>query len=174
MDTIIQSWDTAHKAGELNDYSVCTTWLSHPDGHFLVDVLRRRMTMPDIMSAMVAQAERWRPLAVLIEEKASGLDLIPMLERDQRWHWPLLRVVPTATKEMRAATEVCAVEGGRIWLPESSDSAPGPDWLPAFEAEVADFPFVDHDDQVDSMTQALKHFREHFGRCSVMDVLGAL
>ena len=26
-DEIVQSWDTASKAEELSDYSVCTTWL---------------------------------------------------------------------------------------------------------------------------------------------------
>ncbi len=40
---VIQSWDTASKAGELNDYSVCTTWLKKGDDFYLLDVLRERL-----------------------------------------------------------------------------------------------------------------------------------
>ena len=43
---IIQSWDTASKAGELHDYSVCTTWLMKGDDYYLLDVLRERLEYP--------------------------------------------------------------------------------------------------------------------------------
>lgn len=45
---IIQSWDTASKAGELNDYSVCTTWLLYDDNYYLLDLLRERLEFPDL------------------------------------------------------------------------------------------------------------------------------
>jgi hypothetical protein len=39
---VIQSWDTASKAGGQNDYSVCTTWLHQDNKFYLIDVLRGR------------------------------------------------------------------------------------------------------------------------------------
>jgi hypothetical protein len=39
-DQIVQSWDTAYKANELNDYSVCTTWLVQGNRYNLIHILR--------------------------------------------------------------------------------------------------------------------------------------
>ena len=36
----LQSWDTANKTGELNDYSVCTTWGLYDGNFYLLDVFR--------------------------------------------------------------------------------------------------------------------------------------
>jgi phage terminase large subunit-like protein len=40
---IAQSWDTATKTPELNDYSVCTTWGVDRDGYCLTDLFCRRL-----------------------------------------------------------------------------------------------------------------------------------
>jgi hypothetical protein len=37
---IVQSWVTAYKSGEYNDYSVCTTWVVKDQDAFLIDVWR--------------------------------------------------------------------------------------------------------------------------------------
>lgn len=47
-DRYVQSWDTASKAGELNDFSVCTTWLIKGRDYYLVDVWRGRVTFPEL------------------------------------------------------------------------------------------------------------------------------
>ena len=41
-DLVTQSWDTAAKVGEINDFSVCTTWLRRGNDHYLIDVTRGR------------------------------------------------------------------------------------------------------------------------------------
>jgi hypothetical protein len=46
FDRIVQSWDTASKASELSDFSVCTTWGILGKNLYLLDVLRRRMEYP--------------------------------------------------------------------------------------------------------------------------------
>ena len=43
FDRIVQSWDTANKATELSDFSVCTRWGMKAKDLYLLDVLRRRM-----------------------------------------------------------------------------------------------------------------------------------
>ena len=48
FDRIVQSWDTANKATELSDFSVCTTWGIAGKDLYLVDLLRRRMEYPEL------------------------------------------------------------------------------------------------------------------------------
>ena len=42
----VQSWDTANKAGEMNDYSVCTTWGIDDRKFYLLHVHRMRLNFP--------------------------------------------------------------------------------------------------------------------------------
>ena len=72
FERIVQSWDTASKATELSDFSVCTSWGIHSKNLYLLDVVRRRMEYPELKRAVRAEYERWRPEVVLIEDKASG------------------------------------------------------------------------------------------------------
>ena len=147
-----QSWDTANKAGELNDYSVCTTWGVRRDRHWLLlDVFRRRLEFPDLKRAVRDLAARFRPGTVLIEDRASGTQLIQELRREG-----LLRVrgvdPPAGTdKIMRLHAHTTAFEGGRVLLPRAAP------WLDDYVGELVGFPGTRHDDQVDSTTQALTH-----------------
>ena len=43
FDRIVQSWDTANKATELSDYSVCTTWGIAGKNLYLIGLLRQRL-----------------------------------------------------------------------------------------------------------------------------------
>ena len=43
FDRLVQSWDTASKASELADFSVCTSWGIKEKYFYLLGVLRRRM-----------------------------------------------------------------------------------------------------------------------------------
>ena len=52
----MQSWDTAIKAGQLNDPSCCTTWGVRKDGYDLLQVLVRRLEYPDLKALVVRQA----------------------------------------------------------------------------------------------------------------------
>ena len=79
FERIVQSWDTANKAGELNDYSVCTTWGEKNKHFYLLSVFRRRMEYPDLKRAVKEQARIHSANAVVIEDKASGTQLIQEL-----------------------------------------------------------------------------------------------
>jgi hypothetical protein len=48
LERVVQSWDTANKATELSDFSVCTSWGIAGKNLYLVDVLRRRMEYPEL------------------------------------------------------------------------------------------------------------------------------
>ena len=46
FDRVVQSWDTASKATELSDFSVCTSWGIAGKDLYLLHVLRKRMEYP--------------------------------------------------------------------------------------------------------------------------------
>ena len=77
---VLQSWDTANKSGELNDFSVCTTWGATGDTYYLLDVFRQRLNYPDLKRGVQQEASRHRADIVLIEDKASGTQLIQDLK----------------------------------------------------------------------------------------------
>jgi phage terminase large subunit-like protein len=53
FDYVLQSWDTANKSGERNDYSVCTTWGISDGNFYLLDVFRKRLIFPDLKRAIL-------------------------------------------------------------------------------------------------------------------------
>jgi len=62
FDMTVQSWDTAHKTGEHNDYSVCTTWGRTPDRHYhLLDVFRAKLAFPQLVARVQVLHDHYRP-----------------------------------------------------------------------------------------------------------------
>jgi predicted phage terminase large subunit-like protein len=156
---VVQSWDTAFKKGEGNDYSVCTTWLVAGNGYYLIDRWKNKIEFPDLKRTAVNLAAMHNPHVILIEDKASGQSLIQELKRDTRL--PIIPVTVDRDKEARANAVTAVVESGRVFLPEASD------WTQDFVDELAAFPAGAHDDQVDSFTQAMNYFRENYTGVSV-------
>jgi predicted phage terminase large subunit-like protein len=146
-DMIVQSWDTASKSGELNDYSVCTTWMIRNNAFYLLDVYRARLDFPALRKAVIELARRYRPAAVLIEDKGSGIQLIQEL-RNSGDIYPIA-ITPEGDKVVRASNQSAQIEAGRVFLPQDAP------WLGDFQLELAAFPNGRHDDQVDSMSQFL-------------------
>jgi len=56
FDQVVQSWDTANKASELSDFSVCTSWGIKGKNLYLLHVLRRRMEYPELKRAVCEHA----------------------------------------------------------------------------------------------------------------------
>jgi predicted phage terminase large subunit-like protein len=148
---IVQSWDTASKTGELNDYSVCTTWMVHGRNFYLIDVFRKRMNYPDLKRAVLELAQRFKACAVVIEDKASGTAVIQDLREAGLTSVKAYEPPSGTDKVMRLHLQTPVIENGRVYLPISAP------WLGEFLSEVTGFPGSKHDDQVDSMTQALAH-----------------
>jgi predicted phage terminase large subunit-like protein len=147
---IIQSWDTAAKAGELNDYSVCTTWLKKDAGYYLLDVLRDRLDYPSLKKRVIEMSHRFAAHSVLIEDMSSGTQLID----DLRYGETKSTVRPIAFKPVgdkitRMSNQSATIESGKVFLPENAS------WLDDFKSELLAFPNGRHDDQVDSVSQFL-------------------
>jgi predicted phage terminase large subunit-like protein len=144
---VLQSWDTANKSTELSDFSVCTTWGRRNKKFYLLHVLRKRMDYPDLKRAVREQADRFRPSNILIEDKASGTQLIQELIREGVYG--VTRYEPIMEKKMRLHSVTNTIENGFVYLPTEAD------WLTCYLHELATFPNGKHDDQADSTSQAL-------------------
>ena len=77
---IVQSWDTANKATELSDYSVCTTWGVMYKKYYLLHVFRQRLNYPVLKRTVIDHAQYHKANTILIEDKASGTQLHPGFE----------------------------------------------------------------------------------------------
>lgn len=144
---IVQSWDTASKGGELNDYSVCTTWAVKKQECFLLDVFRKRMEYPELKRALVSLVEKYGVNDILIEDKGSGTGLIQDVKYDTPFR--AIAITPKEDKVTRLSTVSAHIEAGYVHFPKQAP------WLDAFLLELLQFPAARHDDQVDSMTQLL-------------------
>ena len=147
FDQIMQSWDTANKETEISDFSVCTTWGIKGKVCYLIDVLRVRMNYPNLKRAVIEQIERFKPELVLIEDKASGVQLIQELRT--LGHSIIKEYKPQGDKFMRTMAQTGAFEGGFVKLPQQAP------WLDTYIQELTTFPRGKFDDQVDSTAQAL-------------------
>jgi predicted phage terminase large subunit-like protein len=147
FEMVFQSWDTANKAGELNDYSVCTTWGLKEKNLYLLNVLRRRMEYPELRRAIRDHAAEWRARNILIEDQASGTQLIQDLIHEGVQG--ITRYMPNMEKIMRMNSVTSTIENGFVFLPEKAD------WLAEYLHELTTFPNGKYDDQADSTSQAL-------------------
>jgi len=148
----IQSWDTAVKTQEFNDYSVCTTWVMDRKRRFYLEhVLRQRMEFPELKKAVIEQRQRFRPSKVLIEDKSSGASLIQDLRRQGFLGVEAHQLPKGQDKAMRLHALTHLFEAGLVHLPEQAP------WLPDYRTELLGFPGSKFDDQVDSTTQALDY-----------------
>jgi predicted phage terminase large subunit-like protein len=154
FDRVVQSWDTANKATELSDFSVCTTWGVRGKDLFLLGLFRRRLEYPALKRAVREQQSLFGANEVLIEDKASGTQLIQELIADG-CHG-VTRYQPTCDKIMRLNAQTAMIENGFVHIPETAP------WLDEYLHELTVFPKGKHDDQVDSTAQFLDWFKKPF------------
>jgi len=154
-DRLVQSWDTASKADEANDYSVCTTWLVRGASAWLLDVLRVKLEFPELRRRIEEEAQQHHASLVLIEEAGSGVQLIQDLRANSTLN--VTGMIPKGDKATRLLGVTPLIEGRRIAIPKEAT------WLADFQHEVVLFPKGKHDDQVDSLSQFLKWLDEPDG-----------
>ena len=157
-DYIIQSWDTAFTKSERADYSACTTWgvfylnEDRTDANIiLLDAFKERMEFPTLKQRAYDMYKDWEPDSFIVEAKASGAPLIFEL---RRMGIPVQEFTPTRgnDKISRVNSVSDLFASGKIWAPRKR-------WAEEVVEELAAFPNSDHDDLVDSTTQALLRFR---------------
>jgi len=153
FDTILQSWDTANKANELADFCVCTTWGRANGQVYLLHVYRARLNYPDLKRKVKELARLHGARLILIEDKASGTQLIQDLQSEHLRGVTAYVPPPGTDKVMRLHTQTHWFENGDVLLPRNAS------WLNDYVTELTGFPGTKFDDQVDSTAQALDYMR---------------
>lgn len=151
FSVVLQSWDTASKSGELNDYSVCTTWGLLSGAFYLLDVWRKRVDYPGLKRAALELARQYKPHKILIEDKSSGIALIQDLRSDGVFQIEAHKLQPGVDKVVRFSTQTIHFEQQKVMIPERAH------WRDEWVREITGFPGTKYDDQVDSTTQALDY-----------------
>jgi predicted phage terminase large subunit-like protein len=159
-DYIIQSWDTAFEKSNRSDYSACTTWgiFDHPNQKgemksniICLDAFKQRMEFPELKQKALELYQEWEPDTLIIEKRASGAPLIYEL---RQIGVPVSEYTPGKGSDKIARVNAISdlFASGVVWCPETR-------WADELMEELAAFPNGDHDDLVDSTSQALLRFR---------------
>ena len=155
---VIQSYDTAFLKKQTADYSAITTWgvffpsEDQPANLLLLDAIKGRYEFPELRRLALQQYKYWQPESVIIEAKASGL---PLTYELRQMDIPVINFTPSKGNDKHARVNAVAplFESGMIWAPEQK-------FADEVIEECAAFPNGDHDDLVDSTTQAIMRFRQ--------------
>lgn len=167
---IYLAYDTAFEEDESNDYSAMTAWgvFDHisrkPGGEeykhkhvILLGAWQERVSAVDLIDTVQHHAKLFMPDRILVEKRASGIQLIQEL---QRRRLPVKAWLPRGKpgskgKVPRAHAIATILEGGSVWY------IPGPKTEIVLE-QCAAFPFGTHDDSVDTVTCMLAFFRDKY------------
>lgn len=158
-DYVIQSWDTAFETKNNSDYSACTTW-----GIFyneeeksaaqlvLLDAFKDRMAFPELKQVALKHYKDWEPDAFIVEKKAAGA---PLIQELRSMGIPVQEFSPSRGNDKLVRLNAVAdlFSSGKVWAPDTR-------WAREVIEEMAAFPVGEHDDFVDTTTQALLRFRQ--------------
>ena len=160
-DFIIQSWDTAFETNNRADYSACTTWgiFNHPDAKgniktniILLDAFKKRMEFPELKKKAFEMWKEWDPDTLIVEKRAAGA---PLIYEMRKIGIPVSEYTPHKGNDKIARVNAISdlFASGVVWCPDTR-------WADEVMEEMASFPNGDHDDLVDSSSQALMQFRK--------------
>jgi predicted phage terminase large subunit-like protein len=111
-------------------------------------VLRGRFDFPTLRTKVFEQAKLHKASRILIEDAGFGTALIQELKTA---HFSVIAVKPEYDKKIRMAIQSAKFQNGQVFFPKEAP------WLRDLEDELFAFPSGRHDDQVDSISQALGH-----------------
>jgi predicted phage terminase large subunit-like protein len=150
FDKVVASLDATFKDTDGTDFVVIQVWGKKAAHCYLLDQVRARMSFTKTLQEVVNIKKKWPAItAFYVEDKANGpavLDTLKPLVPG------LIPIEPDGSKLARAHAVTSYWEAGNVWIPHP-DLYP---WVKDFISEVTGFPAASNDDQVDSMTQALR------------------
>ena len=156
---VIQSWDTAFETKNNSDYSACTTWgifyneeENDTPQLILLDAFKDRMAFPELKQVALKHYREWEPDAFIVEKKAAGA---PLIQELRAMGIPVQEFSPSRgnDKNVRLNAVADLFTSGKVWAPDTR-------WAREVIEEVAAFPVGEHDDFVDTTSQALLRFRQ--------------
>lgn len=158
----IMSLDAAQEATNRSDFNACTLWgvfyMDDPNTGYkraniiLLNAWKERMEFPSLKQKMLDDWQYWQPDAFVVEKKSNGAALY---QEFRAMGIPVSEFTPSKGNDkisrVNAVSDIFA--SGVVWAPK------GNRWAQQVIEECSDFPNGEHDDLVDSTTQALMRFR---------------
>lgn len=149
---VFQSWDVAASISDGADYSVCITCYNYQGKLYLANIWRSKCLYHELRKQAWEQYRLYKPCYVLIENKSSGTALLQELSQE---YMPVKSITPKVDKVTRVLRVSGFIESGRLCVPRHAD------WLSAFEYEYSNFPYAEHDDQVDALSQLIQWYLDN-------------
>ena len=147
--TLIQSWDTAFKKGEENDYTAMVEAVVTPElDIYITNMYWEKLDFLELIDRFM-QFGRMSPNWVLVEDKASGTSAVQVLKAKSAL--PIMPYIPTEDKIFRAKSITGWLATGKVKIPKDHPRRV------EFERFLTGFPLAKHDDPVDAMTQLIAH-----------------
>jgi predicted phage terminase large subunit-like protein len=148
----VLSLDTASKTGVTSDFSVGIVATYYQRRYYILDVFRERVDFVRLRASVIRLCRDYRINRLLIEDAASGMQLLQMLRHQCPEGVPLpIACRPEGDKVSRFAAQASRFEAGEVVLPRAAP------WLADLITEIIGFPNAPHDDQADAMSQMLAH-----------------
>ena len=153
------SLDAAAETHNRADYTALTTWgvfMNEDAGEhhiILLNSIKNRYEFPELKNLAMEEYKDWEPDSFIVEKKSAGTALYQEM---RRMGLPIQEYTPhrgSGDKLARLNSVTDIVSSGLVWVPETR-------WAEELIEEVAGFPFMSHDDLVDSMVMALMRYRQ--------------
>ena len=176
FEYILQSYDCAFTEKTSGDPTACSVWAIFTHGGqrnaMLIDAWDEHLGYPDLRARVIKDwsteyggtsvkdgvRRARKPDRILVEAKASGQSLLQDLRLAKV---PAVGYNPgMADKISRAHQAAPTLELDLLWVPESGKNPGQPvSWAQPFLKQVGKFPVAEHDDYVDTMTQAVIYLK---------------
>lgn len=156
---IIMSLDAAAEKHNRADFTALTTWgvfLNEDTSAYniiLLNSIKERMEFPELKRLAMEEYDEWEPDSFIVEKKSAGTALYQEM---RRMGLPVSEYTPhrgSGDKLARLNSVADIVASELVWMPETR-------WAEEVIEEIAGFPFMSHDDLVDSTVMALMRFRQ--------------
>ena len=153
------SLDAAAETHNRADYTALTTWgvFFNDEANayhiILLNSIKKRLEFPELKDLAMEEYNDWEPDSFIVEKKSAGTALYQEM---RRMGLPVQEYTPhrgSGDKLARLNSVADIVASGMVWMPITR-------WAEEVIEEIAGFPFMSHDDLVDSTVMALMRFRQ--------------
>ena len=146
---LVQSWDTALKDGEKNDYSAMVEAIvTSKYDIYITNMFWKKLEQPELLKMMLLFGMK-KPKEVIVEDKGSGTTSIQLLGKEGSL--PMIPYNPKGSKEDRARDVKGWFLANKVYLPKNHPK------VHEFIEFFTGFPQARYDDPVDATTQLIAH-----------------